>query len=286
MEIGWIGTGKLGLAMAAKAVAAGHDVAAYVRDPAKADGVAAKGVSVRVFEDVAQREVVVTCLPDDAALEAVSEPLFETMSAGSLLVETSTVSVAISRSLALRAEKSGVAYLRAPISGNPPVITAGKATILASGPKESFEAASALFDSFAVAKYWLGETEQARVVKLAVNLMVAQTCTMIGEGLALAISAGIERDAFLDILATTALASPFVQGKAAALKKDDMSPTFTGAQIVKDLGLALTEATLAGVPLPQTAVAMTQFAALRATAEQDQDLIAVAKLASRFFKPD
>ncbi|HTH98284.1 MAG TPA: NAD(P)-dependent oxidoreductase [Stellaceae bacterium] len=282
MEIGWIGPGKLGLAMAAKAVQAGHKVTAFVRDPAKVPAVEAKGVGAAGFTQAAGHAVIFTCLPDDKVLVEVAGKLIPAMAQGHLLVETSTVSAEASRAVAEIAAARGVAYLRAPVSGNPIVVNAGKAAIMASGPKDGFERAKPIFDSFAVATHYLGDGEQARVVKLAMNLLIAVTCGMIGEAMALSASSGVDEKVFLDILGSTALASPFIQGKIAALKANDMTPTFQGSQMMKDLSLALAEANRAGVPAPLTALTLTQYAALAVTGELEQDLVAVAKLAGRF----
>src|ERR1700744_3833248 len=100
MEIGWIGPGKLGLAMAAKAVEAGHKVTAFVRDPAHVPDVEAKGVGTASFDLVAGHGIVFTCLPDDKVLVEVAGRLIPAMAPGSLLVETSTVSAEASRIVA------------------------------------------------------------------------------------------------------------------------------------------------------------------------------------------
>ncbi len=284
MEIGWIGPGKLGLAMGAMAVKAGHKVNAYVRSPEKVASVIETGVAAVSFDQAAGYDHVFTCLPDDKTLDTVSVELLAKMKKGSILAETNTVSAAVSAEIAERAAKHGIQYLRAPVSGNPIVVSSGKATILASGPRAAFDAVKPVFASFAPSIYYLGEGEQSRVVKLAINLMLAVSVGTLGEAMALAVSSGIEQNAFLDILASTAQASPFMLGKINALKADNMTPTFTGQQMSKDLDLAIAEANRAGLPAPLTALVRTQFATLKGQGTAEQDFVAVAKLASSYIK--
>jgi len=172
----------------------------------------------------------------------------------------------------------GIAYLRAPVSGNPIAAEAGKLTAMVSGPKEVFEAIRPLMASYSQAQFWLGEGEQARYAKLAVNLMLAVSAGMLGEAPALARRGNVAIADVLDLIKASALGSPMVVGKVGFLKAADYTPTSSGRQMAKDLDL-IGAANAAGVAAPLAAFMRTQFAALGARGEIDQDFIAVVKVA-------
>jgi 3-hydroxyisobutyrate dehydrogenase-like beta-hydroxyacid dehydrogenase len=281
MNVGWIGTGKLGLPMAARIAASGTGVRAYVRSPDRVEAIRARQVVCVTFDEMAAQNIVFSSLPDDAALRRVAEELIPALRAGGMLVETSTVSPTVSAEIGKELASRGIAYLRAPVSGNPIAAEAGKLTAMVSGPKEAFEAILPLMASYSQAQFWLGEGEQARYAKLAVNLMLAVSAGMLGEALALARRGNVAAADVLDVIAASALGSPMVVGKVGFLKAADYTPTFSGHQMAKDLDLILSAANATGVAAPLAAFMRTQFAAICARGEIDQDFIAVVKVAQR-----
>jgi 3-hydroxyisobutyrate dehydrogenase-like beta-hydroxyacid dehydrogenase len=150
---------------------------------------------------------------------------------------------------------------------------------MVSGPKDAFEVVRPLLASYSQAQFWLGDGEQARYTKLAVNLMLAVSAGMLGEALALAQRGEVAAADVLDVIAASALGSPMVIGKVGFLKAEDYTPTFSGHQMAKDLDLILSAANATSVVTPLAAFMRTQFAALAARGEIDQDFIAVVKVA-------
>jgi len=281
MNVGWIGTGKLGLPMAARIAASGTGVRAFVRSPERLEALRARHVVCVTFDEMAAQNVVFSSLPDDAALRQVADELIPVLRRGGVLVETSTVSPAVSAEIGKELAAHGIAYLRAPVSGNPIAAEAGKLTAMVSGSEEAFEAIRLLMASYSQAQFWLGEGEQARYAKLAVNLMLAVSAGMLGEALALARRGNVALADMLDLIAASALGSPMVVGKVGFLKAADYTPTFSGRQMAKDLDLILSAANATGVAAPLAAFMRTQFAAICARGEIDQDFIAVATVAQR-----
>ena len=281
LNVGWIGTGKLGLPMAARVAAAGTGVRAYVRNPKRLEAVGARHVTCVTFEEMATQKIIFSSLPDDAALRQAVEELIPALRPGGTLVETSTVSPALSAEIGERLGTRGIAYLRAPVSGNPIAAEAGKLTAIVSGPKDVFDVVRPLMASYSQAQFWLGEGEQARYTKLALNLMLAVSAGMLGEALALARRGQVGTADVLDVIAASALGSPMVVGKVGFLKAADYTPTFSGHQMAKDLDLILSAANATGVAAPLAALMRTQFAAIGASGEIDQDFIAVVKVAQR-----
>jgi 3-hydroxyisobutyrate dehydrogenase-like beta-hydroxyacid dehydrogenase len=265
--------------MAARLAASGTGVRAYVRSPERVKAIRARQVVCVGFDEMAAQSIVFSSLPDDAALRQVANELIPTLRPGSLLVETSTVSPTVSAEVSKKLAGRGIVYLRAPVSGNPIAAEAGKLTAMVSGPKDAFEVVRPLLASYSQAQFWLGDGEQARYTKLAVNLMLAVSAGMLGEALALAQRGEVAAADVLDVIAASALGSPMVIGKVGFLKAEDYTPTFSGHQMAKDLDLILSAANATSVATPLAAFMRTQFAALAARGEIDQDFIAVVKVA-------
>ena len=282
-RIAWIGIGKLGLPMAARIAAAGFDIVGT--DVSGERIAAAKARSLPTAADSAQAlggaSVVFTSLPDDKTLiKAVAGAggIIENMPATAILVETSTVSPEASAEVAVVAEKRGVAYVRSPVSGNPVSVEAGSASVLCSGPQAAFETIRPIVAAFSKSQKWLGNSEQARYGKLAINLGVAVTSGMIAEALVMAEKGGITRHDMLEVMCESVMGSPFLKYKAPPLERNDYAPTFTCRQMIKDIDLILGACQATGVPAPLTAIMRQQYSALISRGHADEDFIACVKL--------
>ncbi|HEX7075292.1 MAG TPA: NAD(P)-dependent oxidoreductase [Hyphomicrobiaceae bacterium] len=279
--IGWIGLGKLGLPIAARIADAGHAVAGYDIAQERRDAASAKGIAVVTDPgEAAGKQVVFSCLPDDRALRSAAlgdRGILKTMSDDAIYVEISTVSPEVSAEVARVAEEAGIAYLRLPISGNASIAHTGNLTCFASGPKAAFEAVRPVLSTFTRAQIYLGEGEEARYAKLAVNLMLAVTAVMMGESLALARKGNIGWQDMLNVLADSAAASPMVKYKVDQLARRDFTSTFSCYQMAKDLDLILGAARSANVPMPVTALARETFAAIIGRGMGEDDFIAPVK---------
>lgn len=283
-EIGWIGLGKLGLPMAARLVAAGHEVRGFDRDESRQALAVTRGISAVDLTQAASCGVVFTSLPDDGVLRAVllgEGGVLALMAKGAILAETSTVSAAASADVAQAAEARGIAYVRLPVSGNPVLAEAGTLTCFASGPLEAFEGLRPLLAAFTRAQTWLGIDEQARYAKLAVNLMIAVSAGMMAEALALGRKGGIAYGDMLGVLEQSAVASPMVKYKVPPLAARDFSSTFSCRQMAKDLDLILGAAHGTNVSAPLAAQMRETYSALIAQGEGDTDFIATVMHAER-----
>lgn len=256
MNIGWIGAGKMGLPMLASLLAAGHAVrVAELSEPARQQAQALGATLAQTPEQAARgAQAVFSSLPDDAALLAVAPAVFAGAQPGMLYVDTSTVSPQASATVARAAAAAGVRYLRAPVSGTPVQAQERSLATMVSGPREAFEAALPLLSAWGQPPRYLGPDEQARSMKLVLNLMVGTTAAMMAEALALGSKGGIRWDDLLDVMSSSVLASPLIKVKAAQLRRREFSPLFSCAQMAKDLRLILAAGGDAGVPLPLAAL--------------------------------
>jgi 3-hydroxyisobutyrate dehydrogenase-like beta-hydroxyacid dehydrogenase len=250
--VGLIGLGNMGTAVAERLLEAGFPLAVYNRTPGKADPLAARGATVAAgAADLAARaDVVLTSVADDDALEAVAAEVAAGARPGTVLVDISTVSPAASARVAALAEAASLEYLRAPVSGNPTVVRSGNLSFIVSGPPNTLERVEPVIRAIGPTIHHVGDAEQARVVKLAVNLMIGGLAELMSEALVLGEAAGVSRAALLDVMGTSAAGAPFVKYKTEPLLNDDYSATFTTALMEKDIDLILDAADDNGVDLP------------------------------------
>jgi 3-hydroxyisobutyrate dehydrogenase-like beta-hydroxyacid dehydrogenase len=249
----------MGTAIAERLIDAGHDVHVWNRSPGRADALVARGATE--LEDAAGAwdvaDLCITMLADSDALAQVALAAdgglaHDEAAKGKTFIDMSTVSSEVSAEVAEAAAASGIKYVRAPVSGNPGVVRAGNLAIVASGGEADIADAEPVLRDIGAQVYRAGEGEAARIVKLALNLMVAGTAELLAECVALAEAHGVDRATLLDVVSGSAVGSPFVKYKVGPLLADDYTATFTTRLMRKDLDLALAAATTAGATLPVT----------------------------------
>lgn len=275
----FVGVGKMGLPMAGHLAAAGHEVTVFDPSPERRALAAAKGLAVlpALAPALAGTTHVVSSLPDDNALVQVAAELAAHAPAGTTWIDTSTVSPEASRAAAERATARGLACLRAPVSGNSTMAERAALTVFVSGPRAAYEACEPLLACWGPQRFWLGEGEQARVAKLAVNLLIVGTSTMLAEALALGESGGLEWQALWNVVEASAAASPIVRAKAPALRAHDYTPTFTVTQMQKDVALIRAAAAALGVATPVADVAASALDCAAAAGSSDADYAVVIR---------
>ncbi len=278
-----VGVGKMGLPMATHLHAAGHRVTVFDPSAERRAVAAARGLAVveRLEPALAAAPVVISSLPDDAALLAVAAQVAAHAPAGAAWIDTSTVSPEASRRAAEQAAARGVACLRAPVSGNNVMAERAALTVFVSGDRAAYDACEPLFACWGPQRFYLGDAEQARVAKLAVNLMIVGTSTMLAEALALGERGGLDWQQLWTVIESSAVASPIVKAKAPALRAHDYTPTFTVEQMRKDVSLIRAAAAALGVATPVADVAGTALDRAAAAGEGGDDYAVVIRDARR-----
>ena len=282
-NIAWIGLGKMGLPMAHRLADAGYPLTVHNRSMDKCAELVAKGaIEAASPGDAAPgNAIVISMIADDAALEAVAlggGGVIANAAKGTLFIDMSTVSPAISIRVAAAAEDAGVQYLRAPVNGSVVQAAAGGLVILSSGADEAFQTAKPLFEIMGGKIFYIGADEQARYLKLSINIMIGITASMMGEALAFGEAGGLDWAEMVDIIASSAAGSPVINYKTDTLKDRDFRPAFTARQMAKDFDLALTSAADANVPLPVTALVRQQWNAMIGTGRGEADFFAYVEL--------
>lgn len=282
MKIHFIGVGKMGLPMAGHLLAAGHELSVHDPDPTRLDLARAQGLAaVDAAQGVRGADMVFSSLPHDAALLAVANLVAANSTRGLTYVDTSTVSPQASAQAAAVLAPAGVHYLRCTVSGNNKMAEAAQLTMMASGPRAAYDRALPLLERFGPNRFYLGDAEQARLMKLVVNLMIAQTSAMLSEALTLGRKGGLDWQDMWQVLGASAVASPILKAKSAQLSQRDFTPTFTVEQMLKDLGLILGAGAASDVPLPQTAMTQQLLRSAMAQGDGQLDYAAIIRTAER-----
>jgi 3-hydroxyisobutyrate dehydrogenase-like beta-hydroxyacid dehydrogenase len=167
--------------------------------------------------------------------------------------------------------------LRTTVSGNGVVAAAAALIVMASGPRDAYDEVLPLIRCIGRREFYLGEGEEARLMKLAVNLMISVASGMIGEALTLGRKSGLDWSQMLDVLASSSVASPMVLYKVPPLKARDFSPTMSTVLQTKDVDLILDCAAANHVPLYLTSAVRSLFQGLISTGGGEDDYIALVK---------
>jgi 3-hydroxyisobutyrate dehydrogenase-like beta-hydroxyacid dehydrogenase len=278
--IGWIGLGKMGVPMASHLRAAGFALTVHNRSPGPEAALRDAGADVAASpSDVAASAgIIVSMISDDAALGTDGATgIFGAAAPGALYIDMSTVSLDMSARVAARAAECGIGYLRAPVSGGIALAVAGTITVLASGARDDYERAKPVFDAMAKKSFYVGGAEEARYIKLALNMMVGTTGAMMSEALVFAERGGAARDTILDVMGESAIASPLVGYKLEPLRQRNFAPTFSARQMAKDFDLLLGAARRTDTPLPLSAMVRQMWSSMIAAGSGEEDFIAYVK---------
>ena len=263
-NIGFIGLGHMGSAMAANLAAAGHRVMAYVRRSDQMEPLAALGLkSSTEIASVFDSDIVISMLPDDAAVRDVVfgqedlgiVALASGLKPGAIHLCMSTVSTSMASQVAAEHARHGQGCVAAPVFGNPDAAKARQLFIIAAGAASDVERCQPLFDVLGQKTFVLGtDTWQANLVKLLGNMMTATTLEMLGEVVAVALKRGLDPKSFLDIMTSTMFGGRVHKLYGDKIVTRSYAPGFVLPLVLKDVRLALAEAENAGAPMPSVNV--------------------------------
>lgn len=254
-QVAVIGTGRMGAAMAARIVAAGHSLTVWNRTRSRAEEVAGARVADTARETVHDADVVLVSLADDEAVRAAyggPDGLVAGLRPGAVVADTSTVAPDTVRELAADVSAAGASLIDTPVSGSVPSVRSGTILVMAGGDESAVEQARPALASFAQRIILLGPVGSGATMKLAVNAMVFGLNQTLSESLVLAEKAGVPRDLAYEVIANSAVAAPFVSYKQAAFLDPDSAPVAFALDLVaKDLDLAADLADQVDAAVPQ-----------------------------------
>jgi len=284
--VGWIGTGRMGFAMAGRLLEQGADVAVYNRTRAKAEPLAEKGATiVDSPAALAGRDIVFTIAANDDTFLDVTTGPEGVLSAGGkaprILIDCTTISAEASAKARAAATKVGTSMIDAPVSGNAKVVKAGRLSLVASGDKAAYDEALPYMEALGEGVSYVGEGELARIVKICHNVLLGVVAQNLAEITILAEKGGVPRHAFLDFINHSVMGSMFTRYKTPALVNLDFTPTFTPPLLRKDMDLGLAAARALGVPMPVTAATREVIQSLIGNGYTECDFAALIELEAK-----
>jgi 3-hydroxyisobutyrate dehydrogenase-like beta-hydroxyacid dehydrogenase len=286
MKLGFIGLGHMGVGMAANLIEAGHEVSVYNRTPDRRAALIERGaVGASSVAAACRGDAVITMLADDHAVESVvfgDGGVIGALNAGAIHISMSTISVALSESLAAAHAEAGQRFVASPVFGRPDAAAAAKLFIVAAGAPDAIGACSPLFEALSQKHFVVGERpELANLVKLSGNFLLASVIEALGEAMALVSKAGLDRRQYLDFLTATLFPAPVYKTYGALIAEGRFEPAAFAAPLGhKDIRLALAAGESLRVPMPLASLLRDRFLTLLAQGGDALDWSAIGGLAT------
>jgi 3-hydroxyisobutyrate dehydrogenase-like beta-hydroxyacid dehydrogenase len=287
MKIGFIGLGRMGAAMAANLIRAGHEVTVFNRSPGKSAELVELGAhnAAHLADACAGSAVISMLANDDAAADiALGERgIIHHLAQGAIHLSMSTISVELSKHLAQAHAKALQGYVAAPVFGRPEMAAAAKLFIVAAGDPTAVDACQPLFGAMGQKTTVLGtEPSAANLVKLSGNFLLASAIEALGEAVALIGKAGIDPRVYVEFLTSTVFNVPAYKIYGALIAERKFEPAAFAAPLgYKDIRLTLAAAQSLRVPMPLGSLLHDRFLRLLAEGGDSLDWAAIGGLASR-----
>ena len=282
-NLGYIGLGAMGSRMANRLLDKGHIVTGYNRTRSRAQWLVDRGMkwgdSPRAVAEAA--DVIFVMVTDSKSLEAVSEGadgFLAGLCEGKVVVDSSTVSPAVSRGVAEKVRAKGADMVDAPVSGSVSTLEAGKLSVMVGGRSATFDRIKPILDDIGPKVTHVGDNGLALSIKIAHNLSLAVQMLAFSEGVLLAEKSGIPREVAVDVLTHSVIASPMVQYRGPFVLGLPDESWFDVNLMQKDLLLALEMGRRLDVPLPTTAVTNEFLTAARGMGLEKYDFAVVFKV--------
>jgi 3-hydroxyisobutyrate dehydrogenase-like beta-hydroxyacid dehydrogenase len=275
-ELGYVGLGVMGSSIVRRLLGAGHTVTVWNRTREKAEPLLAEGAqwaeSPRAVAE--QSEIVFTMVTNTAAVRAVAEGpdgILAALAPGKIYVDMSTASPANTRALAELVADAGAQMLDAPVSGTSITVDQGKASLMVGGDDDAFERARPVLEAIGPRVFHMGGNGTAVTMKIAINLSLAVQMLAFSEGVLLAEKTGIAREAAVEAMLGSVIASPMVTYRGPLVLGHPDEVWFDCSMMQKDMNLALELGQELGVPLPTTAVTNELLTAANGMGIGDKD---------------
>ena len=274
--IGFIGLGIMGKPMAHNLLKAGFAVIVHNRHQVVTDELVAAGASagVRPREISASCNVLITMLPDAPQVEDVllgSEGVIEGAREGLIVIDMSTISPIVTRTLADRLAERGIAMLDAPVSGGDKGAIAGTLSIMVGGEEDTFKRCMPIFQALGKTVVHVGNSGAGQVVKACNQIVVALIIEAVSEALVLGSKAGVDPAKILQVLNGGLAANRVIELRGASMLAHEFAPGGRIKTHHKDLGIILELGRMYGVSLPVSAQVDQMFASLVTRGRGDLD---------------
>jgi 3-hydroxyisobutyrate dehydrogenase len=280
-RIAFLGLGIMGSGMARRLLTAGFPLTVYNRNPERSKGFAdSASVAASPREAASRADMVISMVADDAASKSMwlgESGALAGAAKGSILIESSTLSVGWIKELAAAATAKQSDLLDAPVTGTKPHAAAGELIFLVGGQERALETARPALAAMGKEIIYLGPHGSGALMKLVNNFMAGVQAASFAEATALIDAAGLDHDKAVSILNNGAPGSPLIKRISAIAASGDFTPNFLLRLMAKDLGYAATEAEHYGVKFRTAPAALEVFKQAIARGYGEEDLSAVIK---------
>ncbi|MCG6902554.1 MAG: NAD(P)-dependent oxidoreductase [Rhodobacter sp.] len=259
-KLAFLGLGVMGYPMAGHLAAAGHEVTVYNRTLAKAEAWVAKhggAAAATPRAAAAGAEFVMACVGNDDDLRSIclgEDGAFAGMAAGTVFVDHTTVSAAVTRELFAAANAAQVSFVDAPVSGGQAGAENGQLVVMCGGDQGAYDRAAPVIDSYAKLCKRLGESGSGQLTKMVNQICIAGLVQGLSEGLHFAEKAGLDGRAVIEVIGGGAAGSWQMINRYETMLDDHFEHGFAVDWMRKDLGICLDTADENGASLPVTAL--------------------------------
>ena len=255
MKIGIIGIGMLGEAVSLNLLNSGYEVSVYNRTKEKTINVEKKGAKVMESPKILAEntELIIIIVKDAIAVKDVSfgkNGIIKSKNKNLIVADMSTIDSTESKDIANEFQKNHIQKLEIPVMGGPNVAIKGELVMMASGQKTSFDYCKTVFDKIANKIFFLGEQGIANSIKLAMNLQITMLALSLSEGITLVRKSNVDPKIFLEVLNSTYFKTGMSENKAFKMIEGNYNPTFTLANLKKDITTMTNTAKKLGIELP------------------------------------
>ncbi|MGB9037416.1 MAG: NAD(P)-dependent oxidoreductase [Acinetobacter calcoaceticus] len=277
--IAFLGIGLMGSRMATRLIQAGFQVAVWNRTTSACDELIDIGAQALELSDIGEYPVILICLADDKAVQAVFEQIQPNLKAKQVIVDFSSLSVAATKTLAQAAATHEVTWIDSPVSGGTAGAEQGTLVIFAGGDAQTITELTAIYNVLSQRVTRMGDTGTGQATKICNQLIVAANSALIAEAVALAERAGVDTT-----LLAPALAGGFADSKPFQILTPRMAThTFEPIQwkvqtLSKDLNNAVTLANNVNLDIPVAQKALLQLQTHQKNGFAEKDLATMIQL--------
>ncbi|RZF50194.1 NAD(P)-dependent oxidoreductase [Acinetobacter halotolerans] len=274
--IAFLGMGLMGTRMTARLLQAGYSVAVWNRSPHACEALIQQGATVLELDQIADYPVILTCLADDKAVQSVFAQIQPYLQPQQIIVDFSSLSVAVTQELARSAQQQQVTWIDSPVSGGTMGAEQGTLVIFAGGIAKTIEQLNPIYQVLSQRVTRMGDSGTGQATKICNQLIVAANSTLIAEAVALADQAGVDTT-----LLAPALADGFADSKPLQILAPRMAThTFEPVQwkvqtLSKDLNNALQLAQSFNLEIPVAQKALLQLQAHQQNGFAENDLATI-----------
>jgi 3-hydroxyisobutyrate dehydrogenase-like beta-hydroxyacid dehydrogenase len=264
-RLGFAGIGIMGSGMASNLLAKGHALKVWNRTREKAEAIQGAELAESLEDLAAAVDIILICVSDSPDVVSVVDGLMPALQAGQLIVDHSTISPTVTRSMAERVESKGVGWLDAPVSGGSEGARKGTLSTMVGGSAENLDRVRPYLETYSTTITHVGPIGSGQLVKLVNQILVVGNQMAVSEALFFAQRADLDLDATLNAVKGGAAGSWMLANRGPQMIADDWRPGFTIDLQQKDLRLVLDAADEYGTPLPATGLIFQLYRALQAS---------------------